>query len=294
MISRLIPILLLTALPLAAQEEESELTPYSVSEVESFLNSFKSTYNKRGTPEEDAISVLADLRKAYLYLDSKGDKASKEEVDAKEDIVKMISRGLKARNRPLLTVECVRALEKIRDPESGRDVTKWLTKVLDEKAPNPQFVEYGFLALAHIGPQDNRALDLVLKYGTTGRHTDMTVASHALKAAYEYRALEGKDRKELFKKINGYLLGLYSNWKGGDVKKRASFETKYKAVSETGLRALSELSGSGKKFASPVEADEWWGENKRSRWTDYVGPEFRKPEEKKDEEKKTEEKDTEG
>jgi hypothetical protein len=122
----------------------------------------------------------------------------------------------------------------------------------------------------------------------------MTVASHALKAAYEYRALEGKDRKELFKKINGYLLGLYSNWKGGDVKKRASFETKYKAVSETGLRALSELSGSGKKFASPVEADEWWGENKRSRWTDYVGPEFRKPEEKKDEEKKTEEKDTEG
>lgn len=297
MTTRLLPILLLTALtmPLAAQEEESELTPYSVSEIDSFLNSFKSTYNKRGVPEEDAISVLADLRKAYLYLDSKGDKATKDELGAKRDIVKMISRGLKARHRPLLTVECVRALEKIRDPDSARDITKWLTKVLDEKSPNPQFVEYGFLALAHIGPKDNRAIDLIIKYGT--RQTDPTVASHALKAAYEYRALDGKDRKELFKKILGTLLGLYSNWKGGDVKKRASFETKYKGISESGLRALTELSGCGKAFATPVEADEWWGDNKRSRWTDYVGPEFRKPEKKpeeKGEEKKPEDEKPEG
>ena len=102
------------------------------------------------------------------------------------------------------------------------------------------------------------------------------MASHAIAAAGNWRHLKGKTRKELFDKILGYVGGLYSNSKGGDPKKRGSFEKRYKAVEEAALQTLSELAGVETPFKDPPEAQSWWKDNKKSRWEDYVGPTYRK------------------
>jgi hypothetical protein len=272
---RLLPVLLILASYAVAQEEE-ELTPYSVVEIESYLKVFKDTYKDRKLPEEDAVAVLEDLRKAYLFLASKGDELEKPEESAKRDIVKYVSRGLKARKRPLVTLECANVLGQIADPDGAKPLLQWMDRVvLDMKSVNTQWVEYGFRSMAAIGSEDSQTIDLVRSYAT-GKHVDPAVASHAIAAAGNWRQLKGKTRKELFEKILGYVGGLYSNSKGGDPKKRGSFEKKFKAVEEAAMKTLSELAGVDTPFKSPPEAQSWWKDNKRARWEEYVGPLYRK------------------
>lgn len=266
-------LLALAALP--ARAEEEEITPYGVPEIENFLKVFKQTYNNAKQPEEDAIAVLADLRKAYRYLEARGEERTKEEEKAQDKILSTISKGLNARRRELVTLECARVLGEIGAEQGGKALAKWMDRtVLDAKSPNPQWVEYGFLSLAWIGGEDKAAMDLLEDYAT-GKHVDIGVATQALRAAYEWRALSGKTRKDIFEKVVGYLGGLWSNSRGGDPKKRGTYEKRYKAVSEEGLKALNELSGAEKPFVNPEEALEWWQENKRRRWDDYTGPRFR-------------------
>jgi len=119
----------------------------------------------------------------------------------------------------------------------------------------------------------------------TGKHNDINVASQALMATYEWRELPGKERKEFFNKVQQYLGGLHSLMRGTDVKKRGDAEQKYNTVKDNGLKALHLLSGEPQPFADPDVAFEWWKENKKRRWDDYVGPRFRKKEEAKKVEK---------
>jgi hypothetical protein len=261
-----------------APAEEEELTPYSVPEIEQFLKVFKQTYNNARQPEDDAIAVLADLQRAYRYVESKGDAAEKDEEKAQKKIISYIERGLKARKRPMVTLECARALGKIGDPSAARSLLRWMDKVvLDAKSVNPNWVETGFLSLARIGGEDKQTLDLLIAYAS-GRHVDISVAPPALRACYEWRSLSGKNRKELFEKVLNYLNSLWSNARGGDPKKRGLYEKRYKTVSEEGLKALKELSGAEKGYASPEKWLQWWKDNKRKRWEDYEGVGFRKKE----------------
>ena len=274
---RLAPALVLLCGLAWTQDRAEELTPYSVTEVENLLHTFKQTYKNKNQPEEDAVSVLGNMKKAYLYLmrqRGEGDEPiTKEEEKAAEKIVDMIAkRGLKVRNRPLVSLECARVLGEIEAEDGAKDLGKWLEGVLDEKAPLPQHVEYGFLSLAWIGPDHSPSRDLVLKYATTGKHNDIGVASQALRACYEWRELDGKDRKEFFEKILGYLGGLWSSMKGGEAKYRATYEQRYNAVKDHGLRALTELCTDGTKFTDPTAAQEWWNEHKKEKWDDYYGP----------------------
>ena len=271
---------LLTAGVAFAQETE-ELTPYSLQEIDQITNTFLSTYKNKKQPEEDAIAALGNLKKAYRYLHrarKEGEpEMSKDEVKSAKKIVALIAKkGLKVRKREQVALECARVLGEIGDPAGAKPLKKWLENVLDEKAPHPSWVEYGFQSLAWIGPQDSGTLDFILKYAATGRHPDMGVANHAIKACYVYRELNGKVRKEFFNKINGYVGGLYSQMRGGEAKSRATYEQRYNSVKENALTALAELAGDGSKFANPTESQEWWSTNKkRNKWEPYVGTRVR-------------------
>ncbi|MDH3591495.1 MAG: hypothetical protein OER88_06435 [Planctomycetota bacterium] len=263
----------------AFAQDKQELTPYSVVETDAFIEAFKRSYNKKGVPEDDANSVLADLKNAYRYFESKGEGKSKDEGKAQQRIVKMITKGLKARKRPRVTLECVRVLGEIGDAAASKDVARWLEKALDEKSIIPEWIEYGFKSMAWIGVSDKRSLDLVIKYGT-GKHTDESVSGFALAAAYEYKTLKGKTRKDTFKTLAGWMQGTYSSAKGGDPKKRATYEKRYDAAKTNGLKALNELAtyqltDPPTAFKDPHEAMKWFKTMKNKRWPDYVGPRFR-------------------
>jgi len=272
-IVRLAPALLLLAGLAPAQE--TELTPYTVAEVENLITSFKQTYKNRKTPQEDAVSTLANLKKAYFYMvrtRPEGEEVPKDEEDAAEDIVKLIARrGLFVRKRPLVSLECARVLGEIGSMDAAKYLRKWLDKVIDEKNPHPQLVEYGFQSLAWIGPQDNSSLDLVIKSAMPGKHPDIGVTNQAMRAVWQYRELDGRMRKEFFNKVLSYIGGVYSKYKGGDAKERATYEQRYNAIKENGLKAL-ELLGDGTRFPDPPAALEWWNDNKKRRWEPYYGP----------------------
>jgi hypothetical protein len=283
--------------PVFAQEKpKEELVPYSVEEADNLMANFKALYRNKKTPQEDAINALTGLVDAYRYFDSKGEEATKDEEKAKRTIVKWVCRGLSARDRPRVNVECARALGRMGDEDGARPLLKWMDNtVLDAKAPNSGWVEYGFLSMAWIGSTDGNTLDFVRSYAT-GKHVDINVASQALKAVGEWRELPGKERKEFFNKIQQYMGGLYSLMRGSDAKKRGDAEQKYNSIKDNGLKTLHRLSGEAQPFADPDAAFEWYKDNKKRRWDDYVGPKFRKPEpkktaesgdEKKDEEKKS-------
>lgn len=271
---RLLFPLLLFVSPALVQGQE--LTPFSVEEIENYLKVFKDTYNQKKVPEDDAISTLENLKNAYRYLESKGEEKSKEEAKTQERIVKIVASGLKARGRPLVTMQCAIALGDLGDPRGAKPLLRWMEKdVLKAKSPNPQYVEFGFRSMAWIGATDKNTLDFVLSYAA-GKHSEASVANHALAAVIQWKQIPGKMRREFFEKILLYLSGLWSTKNGSDVTRRASAEQKYNTVKDNGLACLFELSGAPEKFADPTKAQEWWKENKRRRkWEDYIGPKFR-------------------
>jgi hypothetical protein len=256
--------------------EDKELTSYSLVEIDGLLQTFKQTYKNQKAPQEDAISAILDMKKAYRFMDSKGAEATKEELTAKKDIILMLAKkGLFVRKRAQVALECARVLGEIGDPLAGPHLRKWMEKVLDEKSPNASWVEYGFQSLAWVGAEDSRTLDLMLDYATKGKHPEPQVTSYAIKACYQWRHLEGNYRKRFFNKIAMYVGSLYSSMRGGDAKKRAVYEQRYNAVKTDALIALKELAGDGTTFKNPEEAQKWWNDNKKRRWEEYVGPRFR-------------------
>ncbi|MHC4134339.1 MAG: hypothetical protein ACYTDU_06200 [Planctomycetota bacterium] len=270
---------LLLALLLAAGltwAEEKELTAYSLVEIDGLLQTFKQTYKNKKAPQEDAISAIIDLKKAYRYLASKGTEITKEEEKAQRDIISMIAKkGLFVKKRAQVALECARVLGEIGDPAAAGPMRKWMERVLDQKSPNASWVEYGFQSLAWIGAEDSRTLDLMLDYATKGRHQESQVTAYAIKACSQWRHLEGKTRKVFFNKITLYVGGLYSNMRGGDANKRSVYEQRYNAVKTDAMTALKELAGDGTTFRDPEQAQKWWNDNKKRRWEDYTGPRFR-------------------
>jgi len=260
------------------------VTAYSATEVDNLIKVFKQTYKKTKVPQEDAIAVLEDLKKAYRYLIGKADQTKDDEKLAKS-IVQTVVKGLNAGpKRTMVMMECSRVLGELGDEDAAKPLSRWMEKtVLDMKDPPTQLVEFGFQSMAWVGATDTSTIDLLRAYAT-GKHLDPTVASHALNACYQWKLIKAKDRKMLCEKIIGYLAGLQANSRGGDPKKRGAFEQKYNTVKEAGLNAAWALSGSETKFEDAEKAMEWWQENKkRVKWEDYVGPKFReaaKPEEK--------------
>jgi len=266
-----------------AQEKNKELIKYSIVEINDLLANFKATYKSSKVPEEDAQNVLTGLKDAYLYLASKGDEATKEEIKAKRQIIKLVSKGLFARKRPRVNVECARALGTMGDPDAAKPLLKWMEDVvLDVKAPNSDWVEYGFRSMAWVGGSKSKTLDFVRAYAT-GKHVDVTVASQALMAMAQWRNLPGKTRKEWFNKVNQYMGGLYSLMRGTDQKKKGDAEQKFNSVKDNGLKTLTLLAGVDTPFTDPDTATKWWnGGAKKKKWEDYVGPRFReKPAAKK-------------
>jgi hypothetical protein len=264
--------------PQEPPKEEKPAAPvitFTDQEVENFIATFEQTYKNKDLPQEDAVATLANLKNAYEYLKGLGDQRSKEQAKLQKEIVTLIAKkGLFVRKRPLVNLACAQKLGEIGDPDGSAPLAKWIEGVLEDKSPNPQAVEAGFMSLAWIGPDDKTTLELVLNYASKGKHTDNTVAAHAIRACKEWRQLDGKMRKEFYDKISLYLQGLYNSWKGGDPKQKGTFEQRYKAVETDGLEALKEL-GDGTKFEDPNAAREWYNENKKKKWDDYVGPRFR-------------------
>lgn len=256
-----------------------ELTPYTVAEIEQYLSVFKTNYKNKKAPQDDAVSILDNLLNAHKYLVSKEAKgeATKEQLKAKKKIVKFVALGLKARKRELVTLKCAQVLGEMGDKDGAKPLLRWMdSTVLDAKSANPNFVEAGFQSIARIGGEDKTTLDFVLKNASGRGHQDVGVASHALKACYVWRSLSGKNRQEFFKKISGWLGGLWSLKNGTDQKKRGGAEKKYNIVKSEGLKALTELAGSKKAFRNPAEALLWWKDNKKRKWEPYVGVDFRK------------------
>jgi len=270
---------LLTALFLLGSALRAEdLTEYSTEEIENFLQSFKSTSKDKKVPEEDANTAVAELVKAFRWLEHKAEKGEGSKDDEKliKKIVKSIAKGLKLRRRPLVTLECAKALGLMGHKDGAKPLSSWMDRtVLDAKSPNPQWVEYGFMAMAAIGSQDNNSMGLVTKYAG-GSHLDDTVTPLAMKAAYHWRELSPKNRKEVFKKILDYLAGRFSTMNGSDQKRKGNAEKEYKSSKRAGLKALKELSGETKGFPDPVEWNKWWRSAKKAKWETYVGVEFRK------------------
>jgi hypothetical protein len=276
-------LLMLPAATVRAQDkapEKKELVKYSEVEINDLLANFKATYKNAKVPEEDAQNVLVGLKDAYLYLASKGEEVTKEELKLKDEIVSAVSKGLFARKRARVNVECARALGIMGDEEAAKPLLKWMEDtVLDAKSPNADWVEYGFRSLAWVGSKKAKTLEFVRAYAC-GKHVDTNGASQALMAMVEWRDVPAKARKDWFNKVNQYLGGLYSLMRGTDQKKKGEAEAKYNTVKDNGLKALTALAGIDTPFADPDAATKWWNEGaKKSKWEDYIGPRFRtKPE----------------
>lgn len=269
--TRALCILLAAGAVALGQEREKELVPYAPEEVENLIETFLKTYKDRDVPEGDAICVVANLGKAWSYLESKGQDKTKDEEKLQRKVISVISeKGLFARKRPWVGLECARVLGELGAADADEDLRKWLERVLDEKSPDLRWVKCGFRSLAWIGAEDGESLDLVLDYASKGKHRDSSVASLALRACYEWRHLEPKVRQELFGEILDYLLGLWRKVRSAD-----AYEERYNAVKDEGLRCLEELAGDGSEFANPLEASEWKRAHKKMKWLPYTGPRFR-------------------
>ncbi|HEX5138638.1 MAG TPA: hypothetical protein VFY93_16825 [Planctomycetota bacterium] len=262
--------------PGEAEAKPPEGVTFEDAEIQMFLDTFDQTYKNKDLPQDDAVATLANLKNAYNYLNAKGDQRTKEQTKLQKDIVERIAKkGLTAKKRPLVNLKCAEILGELGDEDAAGPLQKWLEGILDEKAPNPQAVEYGFQSLAWIGKEDKGTLEMVLDYASKGKHQDNTVAAQAIKACYQWRHLDGKTRKEFFDKICMFLEGLHSGMTGGDPKRRSTYETRYKAVENEGRDCLREL-GDGTVFPDPRAARAWFNENKKGKWEDYIGPRFRK------------------
>jgi hypothetical protein len=259
------------------EEAKPEEVTFQDQEIVDFLSTFDETYKNKKLPEADAVSTLTNLKNAYLYLNKLGDQRTKEQTKLQKDILDRVAKkGLNARDRPIVNIECAKVLGELGDPDGAAPLLKWLEGLLDEKNINPQAIEAGFNSLAWIGKDDKTQLEFVLDYASKGKHTDNTVAAQAIRACYQWRELDGKTRKEFFEKICMYLEGLHSGMTGGDPKRRASFDAKYKAVEQDGKEALKELGDGTTVFEDPSKARAWFNENKKAKWEKYIGPNFRK------------------
>lgn len=258
-----------------AKPQAEEVT-FTEVEIQNFLATFADTYKNKDLPQEDAVSTLANLTSAYAFLKAKGDQRTKEELKLQKDIVDHVRRGLTARKRGLVNIECAKVLGELGDPDGAAPLMKWLEGVLEDKSPNPQAIECGFLALAYIGPDDKATLEFVLDYASKGKHQDNTVAANAIKACYQWRELDQKWRKEFFDKICMYVHGLHSKATGGDPKQRATYDKRYKDVETDSKDALRELGDGTTNFDDPGKARLWFNDNKKQKWEKYIGPKFRK------------------
>ncbi len=255
---------------------QAEEIVFTDQEILNFLDTFDQTYKNKDLPQDDAVSTLANLKNAYVFLKAKGDQQTKEQGKLQKDIVDHVKKGLTARKRPLVNIECAKVLGELGDPDGSAPLMKWLEGVLEDKSPNPQSVEWGFQSLAYIGTGDKATLEFVLDYATKGKHQDNTVGAQAIKACYQWRELDGKMRKEFFDKICMYLQGLHSKARGGDPKQRGTYEARYKAVETDGKDALRELGDGTTSFDDPDKARAWFNDNKKQKWEKYAGPHFRK------------------
>lgn len=276
------PVLALAVLPATAQEAapQQPAITFDLAEIENFLNVFKTTYANAKMPEEDAVSVLENLKKAYRFLDEKGDAASKEELKLKDRIVDTVARGLKAKKRDHVNQECAKALGDMGAKAGAKPLLDWMDKVvLEARSPNPVFLEYGFKALARIGDESQATLDLLVSYGS-GRHVDPGVAPEVMKAIPDWRRLSPKNRKELFDRLSQSVSSVYNDKKNPE---------RYEKISDVAMEMLTELAGESQRFADPIAAMKWWGEHRKKEWPEFVGRPFRKKEaeaKKEGEEKK--------
>jgi len=277
----LVSFLALASVTLLADEPAASTAPkppevtFTTVEIEGYLNSFKGTYKNAKLPQEDAVSLLDSLKKAYRFLADKGDQLTKDEAKLKQRIVDTVAKGLQVKNRDHVSQECAKALGELGDPAGAKPVAEWLDKVvLDSRTPNPVFLEYGFQALAYIGVEDPAILDdLIISYGT-GRHTDPGVATEVMKAVPNWRHLSGKNRKALFDRLNQYVGSVYNDRKNPE---------RFDRIKDTALDMLTALAGEAQKFPDPPAVTKWWSENKKANWADYVGRPFQpKPADPKD------------
>jgi hypothetical protein len=276
------PIVVAAAFAVAQEGEpaaEQRPITFELVEIENLLNVFKASYANPKQPEEDAVSVLENLRKAYGFLDGKGEAATKEELKLKDRIVDTVARGLKVKKRDHVNQECAKTLGEIGAKAGAKPLLDWLEKVvLEARSPNPIFLEYGLQALARIGDESPATLELLVSYGT-GRHADPGVVTEVMKAIPNWRKLSPKNRKELFDRLHQYVGAVYADKKNPE---------RFDKIKDTAMDMLTELAGETQKFPDPPAATKWWSENKKKEWSEYVGRPFRKQqaEAKKEEDEK--------
>jgi hypothetical protein len=265
---------LLLLMPLRAGAQEGGIS-YTNEEIKNLTSQFKSLAKDRKQPEDDAITSLGELVQAYEFLGKKGDQATKDEQKVQKSIIDAMAWGLKRRKRPQVNLECAKALGRLGDKGGTKALVKWMDgTVLDSKTPNPEWVEYGFMALANIG-DEGAALDLIYDYGPKARHIDYSVADKALGAVPYWKKLSAKNRKELYNKILMQIQSLDSGRRQGGNKQRIMQE-RFDRVKINGFKALQELAGESKPFANVTKATDWWKTNKGGKWQDFIGLNHRK------------------
>ena len=264
-------MLLLTPFRVSAQDGVS----YTAEEIKNLISQFKSLAKDRKQPEDDAITSLGELVQAYEYLGKRGDEATKDEKKLEKSIIDSLAWGLKRRKRPQVNLECAKALGRLADKGGNKALVRWMDgTVLDVKTPNPEWVEYGFMALASIGDEGS-ALELIFDYGPMGRHVDYSVADKALGAIPYWKKLSAKNRKELYKKVLMQIQSLDSGRRQSGNRQR-TYQERYDRVKINAFKVLQELAGEAKPFADVKKATEWWKTNKGGKWQDYVGLNHRK------------------
>lgn len=271
----------LTASAASAQDNGITYTPEQIAET---LSNFKASAKDKKQPEDDAIALLAELKDAYFYIEKKGDEATTDELKSQKAIVKAVARGLKVRKREQVNLECAKALGAMGHKDGNKGLVKWMdNKVLDSKTPNAEWVEYGFMALANIGLED-QALDLTFSYAK-GKHTDWSVCDKALAALAQWRTLNPKNRRDIFNKVLQLMQSLDSGRRSGGNQQRV-YQDRFDRVKDNAMRTLQELAGQAKPFGNIVKANDWWKENKGRKWEPYIGVGFRKAPAKSDKDSK--------
>ncbi len=265
-------MLLLTPFRVNAQEEGIS---YTAEEIKNLIGQFKTLAKDKKQPEDDAITSLGELVQAYEYLEKKGDEATKEEQKLQKNVIDSLAWGLKRRKRPQVNLECAKALGRLADKGGNKALVRWMDgTVLDTKTPNPEWVEYGFMALASIGDEGS-ALELIFDYGPAGKHIDYSVADKALGAIPYWKKLSAKNRKELFKKTLQQIQSLDSGRRQSGNRQR-TYQERYDRVKINAFKALLVLAGEAKPFAGVAKATDWWKTNKGGKWQDFVGLNHRK------------------
>lgn len=239
------------------QDDDDEEKPDKRPEIEALLEELDDHVKEKGDEDAEAVVIIEKLVKEFPESGPRD----------RKDIVKEISKSLKARRRPnkdglmntVLHEAAAKALGEM-GPESVKDLTRWIDhKSFEDK--NPVRVQL-ILSLGRTKDEDgvDPLVDLLTNH-------DPEIQAATANALSNFIHLKEKERKEIFKEVLDEITRVRNII---DVENVDQIERKrYDVIAAPMIRTLQELSGNT-DIRDPLKFRSWWNDNKHEDWPSRV------------------------